>query len=200
MSLDRFLNPRAIAIIGASPETGKIRGLLLSMLKSNGYEGALYPINPGHDEIAGLRCWPSVAAVEKPIDLALIAIPAEGVPAALEECAAAGIPYAAIISSGFAEQGGVGDRLQAAIAAIVRRTGIRVCGPNAEGFHNEIARVAATFSPTVELKPGVIPWNAGGGRVGVIAQSGGMGFSFYNRGRALGLAFSQIISTGNEVD
>ena len=199
-SLDRFLAPAAIAIIGASPDTARIRGRLLHLLRENGYGGKLYPVNPSYREIDGVPCFPSVGAIEEPIDLALIAIPAETVLPALEECAAAGVGHAVIISSGFAEQGGAQTDLQHEIAALARRTGLRVCGPNAEGFHNDVAHVAATFSPAVEVKPGEERLEASPRRVGVVAQSGGMGFALYNRGRALGLAFSSIVSTGNEAD
>ena len=199
-SLDRFLAPAAIAIVGASPDITKIRGRLLHLLRENGYTGHLYPVNPNYREIDGLRCFPSVGAIGAPVDLALVAIPAETVLPALEECAAAGVGHAVIISSGFAEQDSAQARLQEEIAALARRTGLRVCGPNAEGFHNDIAHVAATFSPAVEVKPGEEPLRATERRVGIVAQSGGMGFALYNRGRAQGLAFSYVVSTGNESD
>lgn len=199
-SLDRFFAPAAIAIIGASPEKTRIRGLLLHLLRKNGYPGRLYPVNPSYREIDGLPCFPTLAAIGAPIDLALIAIPAEAVLPALEECAAAKVGYAVIISSGFAEQGGAQTQLQDQIAALAGRTGLRISGPNAEGFHNEVARVAATFSPAVDLKPGEEPLAASAERIGIVAQSGGMGFALYNRGRAAGLAFSYVVSTGNEAD
>jgi acetate---CoA ligase (ADP-forming) len=199
-SLDRFLAPAAIAIIGASPDSARIRGRLLHLLRENGYAGKLYPVNPSYREIDGVPCFPSVGAIGQPIDLALVAIPAETVLPALEDCAAAGVGHAVIISSGFAEQGGAQTGLQQEIAALARRTGLRVCGPNAEGFHNDVAHVAATFSPAVEVKPGAERLEASPRRVGVVAQSGGMGFALFNRGRALGLAFSSIVSTGNEAD
>src|SRR5229473_3334388 len=199
-SLDRFLAPAAIAIVGASPDITKIRGRLLHLLRENGYTGHLYPVNPNYREIDGLRCFPSVGAIGAPVDLALVAIPAETVLPALEECAAAGVGHAVVISSGFAEQGGEEARLQEEIAALARRTGLRVCGSNAEGFHNDIAHVAATFSPAVEVKPGEEPLRATERRVGIVAQSGGMGFALYNRGRAQGLRFSYVVSTGNESD
>src|SRR5437764_9609929 len=104
--LDSFFAPQSIAIIGASPDAKKIRGLLQSMLQKNGYPGKLYPVNPNYEEIAGVRCFPSIGAIAGPIDLALIAIPAAGVLQSLEECARAGVRNAVIISSGFAEQGG----------------------------------------------------------------------------------------------
>jgi acetate---CoA ligase (ADP-forming) len=197
--LDLFLSPRAIAIIGASPEPHRIRGALLRLLRKNFYPGAIYPINPTYQDIDGLRCYPSVAAVGAPIDLALVAIPAAVVLDALENCAAAGVKNAIIISSGFAEDGVAPSDLQDRIVALARRTGMRICGPNAEGFHNEVDRVTATFSPATDREAASAA-SALPQRIGVVAQSGGMGFSFYNRGRAMGLAFSVVVTTGNEAD
>src|SRR3954454_9688569 len=97
--LDSFFTPQSIAIIGASPDAKKIRGLLQSMLQKNGYPGKLYPVNPSYHEIAGVRCFPSMGAIGQPIDLALIAIPAASVLQSLEECARAGVRNAVIISS-----------------------------------------------------------------------------------------------------
>ncbi|HXZ02578.1 MAG TPA: acetate--CoA ligase family protein [Stellaceae bacterium] len=198
--LDRFFAPDAIAVIGASPERARIRGELLHLLRANGYAGRIYPVNPSYAEIDGLPCYPSLAAIGAPVDLAVIAIPAEAVLAALEDCAAHGVKYAAIISSGFAEQGGAQARLQEEIAALAKRTGLRISGPNAEGFYSVKARLAATFSPAVEPRPGEEPLVASERRIGVVAQSGGMGFALYNHGRAQGLSFSHVVSTGNEAD
>jgi acyl-CoA synthetase (NDP forming) len=198
--LDSFFAPESIAIIGASPDTKKIRGLLQSMLSKNGYPGKLYPVNPSYKEIAGLVCFPSIGAIGRAIDLALIVIPAPAVVQALEECAHAGVRHAVIISSGFAEEGGASADMQRDIAALAQRTQMRISGPNAEGFHNEIGRVAATFSPAVDVKPGATRHVAATRRIGIVAQSGGIGFALYNRGRAMGLSFSYIVSTGNEVD
>jgi acetate---CoA ligase (ADP-forming) len=198
-SLASFFSPQAIAVIGASPEPHRIRGALLRLLRKNDFPGAIYPINPSYQDICGLACYPSLAAVGKPIDLALIAIPAVAVPNALEECAAAGVRHAIIISSGFAEDGVAPSDLQDRVAAIARRTGLRVCGPNAEGFHNELGRVTATFSPATDRDADVVA-PALPQRIGIVAQSGGMGFALYNRGLAMGLSFSIIVTTGNEAD
>src|SRR5436305_11405623 len=100
--LDSFFAPQSIAIIGASPDAKKIRGLLQTMLQKNEYPGKLYPVNPSYEEIAGVRCFPSIGAIGALIDLALIAIPAAGVLQSLEECAHAGVRNCVIISSGFA--------------------------------------------------------------------------------------------------
>ena len=197
--LHSFFNPRSVAIVGASPDSTKIRGALLHLLQKNGYPGAIYPINPSYGEIDGLRCYPSAAAIGEAVDLALVAIPAGAVLPALEDCAAAGVRHAVIISSGFAEDDAAPPDLQDKIAAFARSSGMRVCGPNAEGFYNEPARVTATFSPAVDGLAHDMPV-ATTRRVAVVAQSGGMGFALFNRGRALGLAFSSVVSTGNEAD
>jgi acetate---CoA ligase (ADP-forming) len=90
--------------------------------------------------------------------------------------------------------------MQDAIATLAKRTGMRISGPNAEGFFSQVQRVAATFSPAVDVKPGVVPLVATTRRIGIVAQSGGIGFAYYNRARALGIAVSYVISTGNESD
>jgi acyl-CoA synthetase (NDP forming) len=197
--LDCFFSPASIALIGASADHTKIRGRLFQMLVQNNYPGRLFPVNPSYAELAGLKCYPSLEAIGQPIDVALVAIPAKQVLANLEECVAAGVRHAVIISSGFAEEGGASVDVQRDIAALARRSGMRVCGPNAEGYYNEPGRVAATFSPTVDFKGDELAM-ANGRRVGVIAQSGGIGFSLLNRGKAYGLNFSHVISTGNEAD
>src|SRR5512133_827896 len=170
------------------------------MLQKNDYQGKLYPVNPSYEEIAGVRCFPSIGAIGQPVDLALIAIPAAGVLQSLEECARAGVRSCVIISSGFTEEGGSRAGLQRDIAALARRTGMRISGPNAEGFYNEIGRVAATFSPAVDVRPGAARLVVTTRRIGIVAQSGGIGFALYNRGRGMGLSFSYVVSTGNEVD
>jgi acetate---CoA ligase (ADP-forming) len=199
-ALQSFFWPQSIAVLGASPDLHRIRGRLLHQLRENGYPGRILPINPSYQEIDGLRCYASVAAVSEPIDLALVAIPAAGVAPALEECARAGVKNTLIISSGFAEEGGAAGDMQAALVEVTKRTGIRACGPNCEGYFNALGRIATTFSPTVEVKEDAGHILVSDRRVGVIAQSGGIGFALFNRGEAAGIGFSYVISTGNEAD
>lgn len=199
-SLDTFFAPSSIAIIGASRDGTKIPGLLLAFLRKNAFSGQIFPINPNYPDIDGLKCYPSIAAVGQAIDLAIVIIPAKAVLGALQDCAAVGVRNAIIISSGFAEEGGDSAGMQDAIAALARKTGMRISGPNAEGFYNEPMRVAATFSPTVDVKPDAPRLLATRRRIGIVAQSGGIGFAIYNRAKALGIALSYVISTGNESD
>jgi acyl-CoA synthetase (NDP forming) len=198
--LDSFFSPQSIALIGASRDLEKIPGRLLSMLRKNEFPGRIYPINPNYGDIDGLKCYPSIADVGQPIDLAIVSIPARTVLGALEQCAAAGVKNAVIISSGFAEEGGDSAAMQDAIAALAKKTGMRISGPNAEGFYSEVQRVAATFSPTVEVKPEAPRLIATRRRIGIVAQSGGIGFAIYHRAKALGIALSYVVSAGNESD
>ena len=198
--LDSFFAPASIALIGASRDLEKIPGRLLSMLRKNEFPGKIYPINPNYGDIDGLKCYPSIADVGQPIDLAIVIIPARAVLGALEQCAAVGVKNAVIISSGFAEEGGDSAAMQDAIVTLAKKSGMRISGPNAEGFYSQVQRVAATFSPTVDIKPGAPPLVATKRRIGIVAQSGGIGFAIYHRAKALGVALSYVISAGNESD
>src|SRR3954465_4945708 len=198
--LDSFFSPSSIALIGASRDLDKIPGRLLSMLRKNHYPGRIYPINPNYGDIDGLKCFPSIADVGAPIDLAIVIIPARAVLGALEQCAAVGVKHAVIISSGFAEEGGESSAMQDGIAALAKRTGMRISGPNAEGFLSEVQKVAAPFSPTVDVKPGYVPLVATKRRIAIVAQSGGIGFAIKHRAKALGVAISYCVSPGNESD
>src|SRR6201993_62757 len=198
--LDTFFAPESIALIGASRDQEKIPGRLLSMLRKNEYPGRIYPINPNYGDIDGLKCYKTIAEVGAPIDLAVVIIPARAVLGVLEECAAAGLKNCVIISSGLAEEGGDSAAMQDRIVAIARRTGMRISGPNAEGFMSEVQKVAATFSPTVDVKSGHVPLVATRKRIAVVAQSGGIGFAIKHRAKALGIAISYCVSAGNESD
>src|ERR1700682_4446425 len=198
--LDTLFCPDSIALIGASRDQEKLPGRLLSMLRKNEFPGQIYPINPNYGDIDGLKCYPTIAAVGASIDLAVVIIPARAVLGALEQCAAAGVKNAVIISSGFAEEGGDSAAMQDAIVALAKKTGMRISGPNAEGFYSQAQRVAATFSPTVDLKPDAPQLVATKRRIGIVAQSGGIGFAIYPRAKALGVALSYVISAGNESD
>src|SRR6476619_6803199 len=198
--LDTFFAPESIALIGASRDLEKIPGRLLSMLRKNEFPGKIYPVNPNYGDIDGLKCYASIADVGQPIDLAIVIIPAKAVLGALKQCAAAGVRNAVIISSGFAEEGGDSAAMQDAIAELAKKTGMRISGPNAEGFYSEVQRVAATFSPTVDVKPNESRLIATRRRIGIVAQSGGIGFAIFHRAKALGIALSYVVSAGNESD
>jgi acyl-CoA synthetase (NDP forming) len=198
--LAALLSPATIALVGASPDLHIFRGRTLKVMLGHPYAGRIYPVSRSHTEIQGLAAYPSVAAIPEPVDLAILIIPAEYVPDELERCGLAGVKAAMILASGFAEAGSpAGRELQARIVAIAERFGMIVCGPNAEGYANTAAALCPTFSPAVEhmAVPLVPPWRTRG-HVAVVAQSGGMGFGLFDRGRPRELPFSYIITTGNE--
>jgi acetate---CoA ligase (ADP-forming) len=192
-----FLSPRSIAVIGASEGVEKIGGRIMNNLLRHKFRGRLYPINLGRAEVWGVKAYPDLASVPDAIDLALVAIPAASVPGAIEDCAQRGIRRVVIASSGFADGGEEGAALQAQIVAQARASGIRIAGPNTQGFYNVPEAIAATFSPAVNVDPGPMGPRR---RIGVVSQSGGLGFSLFNRGRMDGLDFSAIVSIGNQGD
>jgi acyl-CoA synthetase (NDP forming) len=198
--LDALLSPRSIAIIGASPDHTVIRGKVQHVLQHRNYPGAIYPISRSHAEVQGRKAYPNLAALPAAPDLAIIIIPAEHVADAVEDCGRAGVKAAYIISSGFAEEAGAaGAARQGRILDAARRHDMAVIGPNAEGFFNAAEDIVATFSPAVEnFAQTMLPDTAKGKRISVLTQSGGVGFSYYHRGRPRQLRFAHVISTGNE--
>ncbi len=198
-SLEKLFWPDSVAIVGAAP-AGKhrTRGRFIAFLKGAGYSGRIYPINPSYQEVDGLPCFPTVEAIGAHVDVAILALPASAIPDALENCARAGTSFAIVVSAGFIEEGEEGARLQSRIVEIAARTGIRICGPNCQGLFNALGNVTMTFSPTVDPKTrkSFVPISAR--RVGIIAQSGGIGYSLATRAESAGLGLSYVASTGNE--
>jgi acyl-CoA synthetase (NDP forming) len=198
--LRALFEPRSVALIGASADPRSISARPLRLLQQHGYAGGLYPVNPKYDELLGLRVYPTIASVPTAVDLALVVVPAPVVGRVLEECAAAGVRCAVVITSGFAESGAVGQQLQLSIADVVARNlgKFRVCGPNSEGLYNPATRLCATFSPAVDPEHGFVPTEAG--PIAVVSQSGGLAFALLNHAQDRGLAVGAVVSTGNEVD
>ena len=198
--LDALFRPRAVALVGVSPDRTIIRGRIVDAVTRHGFGGPLYAVSRSHDEIAGITCYPSVDALPGPVDLAIITIPAEHVAATLRTCAEIGAKAAIVISSGFGEERGeAGAARQNAIADIAREFDMAVLGPNAEGFLNSRTPLAATFSPAVvNVENGLRPEESRSRGIAVVSQSGGIGFSFFHRGRPKALDFSYVVTTGNE--
>ncbi|WP_433045998.1 acetate--CoA ligase family protein [Dactylosporangium sp. CS-033363] len=193
--LDRLLRPRAIAVVGASPTPGSLGATALATLRSYDFPGALYPIHPARAEVSGLPAYPSLRAAPPGIDVAVVAVAAERVPGVIEDCGAAGVPFAVVLTSGFGEVGGDGPQRQAELVAAARRHGVRLVGPNSLGFLNQTDGVAAGFG--VGMAGRSRPEQ---GALAIVSQSGGMGLSILNRATLSGLGVSTFVSTGNEAD
>jgi len=198
--LSSLLTPSSVAVIGASPDPHSLRGRIMEVMGCHDVDIPIYPISRSHDEVFGLKAYRSVAETPTPVELAILIIPAANIPAALEDCAAAGVKAALILASGFAEDHSEGgEDLQQRVLDIQARTGMLISGPNSEGFANMATRLCATFSPAVEGENmELMPAWSTAGRIAVVAQSGGMGFAFYDRARAKQMRFSHVVTTGNE--
>jgi len=195
-----MLWPKSVTVIGASSDAHGLRGRILEIILSHPFTGKIYPVSRSATVVQGLKAYPSVEALPEPADLAILIIPAQYTAAELDRCGRAGIKAAIILSSGFAEEGETGTRMQNEIAAIARHYEMAVSGPNTEGFANIAAALCPTFSPAMDKNAGPIkPVRAlGEGQVSVISQSGGLGFALFDRARPRNLAFRHIVTTGNE--
>lgn len=184
--------PRSIAVVGASNDPDKIGGLPVANLIRSGFSGEIYPINPGHDVVQGLRSYTSVSAVDGDIDCALILVRASEVKGALEDCEHKGVTSAVVFSSGFAELGGEGVLAQDQISRIAKRSGMRVLGPNTIGLSDYLQNNFLTFSrPQLGLKPAA---------VGVVSQSGGFAGYIQRIAAMHNLTVGFTVGTGNECD
>ncbi len=194
--LTRLLNPRSVAVIGAGLEPGKVRGRFLHNLKISGYRGAIYPVNPKHAEVQGFKAYPNLAALPEPVDLAMIAIPSEGVCEALIECGRAQT-RAAVVYSGV-PSGAAGSVMQAEMAKIARDHHIRLLGPNCLGFFSPANQLAATFTPLDPEHFKNVP--ATGKRIAIVSQSGGTALRIFQMCHIEGLRVVLSVMPGNEAD
>lgn len=193
-NLDSFVAPQSVAIVGASSSPNKIGAAPLRYLTELGYEGEIFPVNPRAQTLAGHRCYPTLTAIGKPVDLAIFALPAERVLSALEDAIAAGVKNVVMFSAGFAETGWAGAQLQEAMLRRARAANVRILGPNCLGFINLSKKVFATFSPV--LADGQPP----SGKIGMVCQSGAFAAYAFAMARERGIGLSAWMTTGNEGD
>ncbi|MEU9100158.1 acetate--CoA ligase family protein [Streptomyces sp. NPDC048361] len=187
-SMRRLMQPRSIAVIGASNEQGKIGNSVMRNLVDGGFSGEIHPVNPRADDIQGRKAYKSVTDVPGEVDVAVFAIPARFVASALEEVGRKGIPNAVLIPSGFAETGE--EALQDEIVAIAERHGVRVLGPNIYGYYSTWHDVCATFCTPYDVK----------GPVALTSQSGGIGMAILGFARSTRTGVSAIVGLGNKSD
>ena len=194
-----LLSPDSVVIVGAASDDS-LRGRLTKQLVEHGYDGRLYPVTRSHKEVLGYKAYAAVADIPEAADLAVILVPAAHVVSAIAQCAERGIPAAAIISSGFAEEKSEAAAARdAELRAIATRTGMVIAGPNCEGLVNPLRPLVATFSPvfhdhTVPL----LPEGSRARPIAVSCQSGALTFAFLSRGRDRQLKFTYQVSAGNQ--
>jgi len=193
--LQRLVNPKNVAVIGASPrQVSQGARLYENLTLHSNLTGKVYAVNPAYDEINGQPCWKSVAELPRNIDIdvALIIINAKYVLQALRDCAKRGIPFAIIMSSGFSEASAEGAQLETEIRTLCEQTGLHVYGPNCPGFVNIRDRLGMTFSPSFKD-------DLHSGTIGLATQGGGLGRNLL-QGLQNGVGVGLWFSPGNEVD
>ncbi len=192
--LDALMQPRSIAIVGASTDATKIGGRPVELLRRYGYAGRIYPVNPKASTVQGLQAFASIEGLPEAPDLAIIAVDAEKAPEAVEQCAARGVRSVVVFSSGFAELGEKGHALQERLRAATHRSGMRLLGPNCLGAVSIVDKSIATFSIVLEHS---LP---AAGSLGIVSQSGNLGSFTMRLASERGAGVSRFITTGNECD
>jgi len=188
--LDPLFDPESVAVVGASPDSF-YSGNLVDNLLDYGFDGTLYPVNPGRDEVWGRDCYDDIDDVPETVDLAVVSVPREYVVDVVRSAGERGVPTALVLTAGFSEADEEGAELEARLAETAADAGIRVVGPNCIGVMN--AR-GATLTSTCSREPEP-------GRIGLVSQSGALAFTtFFERAADRDLQFSHIVSTGNEAD
>ena len=186
--LNALLKPTSIAIVGASNSIGKIGFTIIEKLLEDNFPGEIYPVNPKDDEVQGLKAYSSILDIEKPIDKAVICVPAKITPAVVEECGQKGVRALSIITSGFGE---VGDtETEEALAAIARKYGMGILGPNIIRVLSNSENMNASFAPKLPLKGGA----------SLISQSGALLIALDMATFTRNVGFDKLISIGNMSD
>ncbi len=189
-SMEAMFNPGSVAVIGASDNPGKLGSHVMKSLTRGRYPGRIYPINPGKDQILGIKAYPSLLQVPESVDLSIIVLPSDQVPRVIKECQAKGVKGIVLITAGFKEiEDKRGETLQEEIAELARRSGIKIIGPNTFGIINLHLPLNASFTPEFS-------WVDKGG-ISLVSQSGGMShlMAFLSVPNRVGL--SKIIGLGN---
>jgi len=193
-ALGRLLNPRFVAVVGASDDALRIGGRPIAYMQSQGYRGQLWPVNPSRPQIQGLPAFASVAALPETPDVAIIAVAAKLAPQVVADLGARGTAAAIVFSAGFSEIGGEGARLEQQMLNAARASGIRLLGPNSLGVLNPRIGFYGSFTSVVEMG---FP---SAGRVGIVSQSGAYGSHILGLARKFGIGVSSCVMSGNECD
>ncbi len=199
MSIKKFkainclLNPKSVAIIGASSDSKKFSGMIIPNLTNAGFKGKIYPINPRRKEIFGFKAYPSILDVTGDIDLACVVTPRDAVLPTVKECVRKGVKAIIVLTAGFAEIGGRGKELQDRIVQVLKGSGVVMCGPNSEGIISLPSSLWLSFFSEPNLKPV-------SGQISLITQSGGVGEHILIHMWERGIGIRYWISVGNQGD
>ena len=189
-SIARLLHPRAVAVIGASRNPATVGHQVLRNLLAGGFDGPVYPVNPGATSVASVQSYPTVLDIPGPVQLAVVAVPARAVLEVVGQCVTKGITDVVVLSAGFGEVGPEGRAAQDELRRLARGNGMRLVGPNCIGVANTGVGLNATFSPAAP-RPG---------RIAMQSQSGALGIAILEQSARIGLGVSSFVSVGNKAD
>jgi acyl-CoA synthetase (NDP forming) len=190
----QYFSPKSVAVIGASENPNKVGGRPIYYMKKFGYSGEIYPVNPKYSEIQGIKAFPSIDSLPQTPDAAIIAVSGKAAIEAISQCAIKGVKTAVVMSSGFAETGEEGRKLQDNVVELARKHGMRLIGPNSQGIANFKSGAVLNFST---MFMGVDPLD---GPIAIISQSGAASVMPYALLREQGYGIRYLASTGNDAD
>ena len=188
IDLNKMFKPESVAVIGASNTPGKVGHIIVDNLINDGFEGAIYPVNPKGGEILGKKAYANIKDIPEKVDLAIITIPVAFVNPAVKECGEAGVENMVVITAGFKEVGGEGAKLEAELTALGEEYGINIIGPNSLGITDSHTPLNGSFS---QMMPPT-------GNMAFISQSGAMMVAIIDWSVTSGIGFSKVISLGNK--
>lgn len=192
--LRAILNPRSVAVFGASGDPAKFGGRVMHFLLKHGYRGRIVPVHPSAKEVLGIPAVAQLSAAGEPVDVCLLALPAAHLAAALDDCGRAGARGAVVITADFAETGAEGAARQQELIDIARRHDLRIIGPNCLGYINPHLDLALTSSVALATEP--MPR----GEIGLGCQSGSLMASLISHAQDCGAGFSVAATVGNQAD
>jgi acetyltransferase len=190
----RLFDPRAVAVLAASADPGRIGSGSLRLLVEHGFAGKVYAVSPQCTELGGIACYPNLASVPGPCEVAIVALPARQVPAAIARCGEAGVAFAIVLAAGFRAIGGAGVELEQELEAAIAASRVRVVGPDCMGIVSNPYRARMGFGP------GLLDCELRQAPVAFVSQSGGVAQCAVALASAQGIGFRYIVSSGNEID
>ncbi|MGQ4614939.1 GNAT family N-acetyltransferase [Nocardia sp. R7R-8] len=191
-SVGNLLTPRSVAVIGATPATGRVGGAVLANLLSGLFQGPVFPVNPNRRSVRGVRAYATVREIPDEVDLAVVAVPPAAIGSVLDDCMAKGVKGLVVLTAGVGETGDGGPVADRELVAAARGHGMRVVGPSALGIANT--------DPAVAMNATLAPVLPGRGRIGFFCQSGPLGVAILGEAAARNLGLSTFVSAGNRAD
>lgn len=185
----KLFRPGSVAVVGASSDQAKLGHEIMKNIIDAGFSGPVHPVNPKAEEILGRRVFASVSALEEPVDLAVVIVPARFVPGVITECGEKGVGAAIVITGGFKEAGEAGEALEAELVESARRGGVAVVGPNCQGINQPFHGLCASW-----------PLLTNRGPIAMVSQSGTVGAALMDWAQQEGIGVSCFVSMGNRCD